>query len=271
MSTVGAVGRIGPLHLDVEYDARANGIRGPFDISALLPGTEPTYPVLWSHDAKREHTMAFEADSEGTPHPGVTTEERETVARKVDKIWATRSHCHFNVNFQFNSQSTGMQFARRASIGGRAWISVQLDSIEREKALVLWGNTSLGLLMHWWHANKQQAGRGNIGKAALRSMPTLDVTALTPDQIRAAARVFDDLCGNKLLPMHQMHKDPTRRELDERFAREVLGITGSVLAPDGPLEILRKKLSLEPSVRGGQEHVARTENNWLRKKGRLPT
>lgn len=58
------------------------------------------------------------------------------------------------------SQSTGMQFTPRPTIGGRAWLSIKLPSVELEKALVLWANTSLGLLLRWWHSNKQQSGRG---------------------------------------------------------------------------------------------------------------
>jgi hypothetical protein len=36
----------------------------------------------------------------------------------------------------------------------------------------------MGLFLHWWHANKQQGGRGNIGKSALQNLPILDGTAL---------------------------------------------------------------------------------------------
>ena len=58
-----------------------------------------------------------------------------------------------------------MQFTPRKSIGGRAWLSISLETAEREKALVLWANTSLGFAAYWWHANKQQSGRGSIGRS----------------------------------------------------------------------------------------------------------
>jgi hypothetical protein len=75
-----------------------------------------------------------------------------------------------------------MQFTPRRTIGGRAWTSISLTSEDQEKALVLWGNTSLGLLVHWWIANRQQSGRGNITPNVLEILPVLDVTALTADQ-----------------------------------------------------------------------------------------
>jgi hypothetical protein len=81
-----------------------------------------------------------------------------------------------------------MQFTARKTIGGRAWLSIKLATVEQEKALVLWGNTSLGLLMRWWHSNKQQSGRGSIGKQALHTLPILILQHPTVDE---AVKVFD--------------------------------------------------------------------------------
>jgi hypothetical protein len=250
INTVAAIGEIGPYHADINFDTSTGGIRGPFNISPVKPNSAPTYPVIWSHDAERERTMLFDADSEGIPRRGSTPEEQETVDLKVAKIWATASHCHFNRDFRFNSQSTGMQFAPRRTIGGRAWLSIRLSSVELEKALVLWANTSLGLLLHWWHANKQQSGRGSIGKTALQTLPILDVTALKPNQLVEAVKLFDAMSNQQLLPLHEIDRDPIRKELDEKFVRNVLELSEPILMPGGPLEVLRMKLSREPSVRG---------------------
>lgn len=194
--------------------------------------------------------MSFEADYKGFPRQGATSKEQATVDYKVAKVWATASHCHFNQNFRFNSQSTGMQFTPRKTIGGRAWLSILLKSTDLEKALVLWVNTSLGLLLHWWHTNKQQAGRGNIGKSALQTLPILDVTALKPKQLAEAVKLFDTMSEQQLLPMHEIDMDLVRKDLDEKFARKVLGLAAPILIPGGPLEVLRMKLSREPSIRG---------------------
>ena len=117
---------------------------------------------------------------------------------------------------------------------------------------MLWSNTSLGLLVHWWIANKQQSGRGNITPNVLAHLPVLDVMGLTPDQLKKAAKVFDRMCHKQLLPIHEIDKDPTRKELDERFAREVLGLSELITQPGGPFELLRMKLAQEPSIRGNK-------------------
>src|SRR5207248_65310 len=120
---------------------------------------------------------------------------------------------------------------------------------ELEKVLVLWANTTLGLLLRWWHSNKQQSGRGNIGKSTLQTMPIFDVSALHAQQLETAVRVFDEMCYKHLLPIHEIDKDPIRKQLDERFGREVLGLPEFVLVPGGALDVLRMKLAREPSIR----------------------
>ena len=252
LTTVAKIGEIGPYHADINGNTSTGGIRGPFDISPIEPNSVPTYPVLWSHDAERERTMSFEGDSEGFPRQGSTSEEQDIVDRKVENIWNTASHCHFNRDFQFNSQSTGMQFTPRKTIGGRAWLSISLSSVDQEKALVLWANTSLGLLLHWWHANKQQAGRGSIVKSMLQTLPILDVTALEPKLLAEAVKLFDAMSDQPLLPLHEVDRDPIRKELDEAFARNVLKLPEPILTSGGPLELLRMKLSQEPSIRGSK-------------------
>jgi hypothetical protein len=196
--------------------------------------------------------MSFGADSDCLPLKGKTAKEQDLVDRKVVEVWDTASHCHSNRDFRFNSQATAMQFTPDKTIGGRAWLSVQLATPEQEKALVAWGNTSFGLLLYWWHANKSQDGRGSIGKETLQSLPVLDVTSLTPAQLTAAVAVFDAMRGKELKPFNEIDRDPVRCELDERFARDVLGHPQPVFAAGGPLERLRMKLAQEPSIRGGK-------------------
>jgi hypothetical protein len=143
-----------------------------------------------------------------------------------------------------------MQFTQRPTIGGRAWLSLRLASVDQEKALVAWANTSLGALLYWWHANKQQAGRGSIGKVPLDTLSVCDVTALSAKQLRTAVAIFDAMCKRDLLPLHQVDRDAVRHELDAQFLRDVLKFPADALQPSGPVDLLRRKLAREPSIRG---------------------
>ena len=252
MATVADIGKTGPYHLDVSKRYSNGKIRGPFEIKSLQGNLIPTYPVLWAHEADRERTMQFEADREGIPFRAGSPGEQSIVESKVAQVFRTASHCHSNLDFQFDAQSTSMQFTGRKTIGGRAWISIQLPTPPQEKALVLWANTILGMLMFWWHSSKQQRRRGILTKTTLNTLPILDVTALSADQLQRAAQIFDETCQLPLKPLHELDIDENRKLLDRRFYSEVLGLPDAILADGGPLDILRQKLSREPSIRGGK-------------------
>ena len=168
---------------------------------------------------------------------------------RAAQIWNTRSHTHHNRDFRFNSQPLAVAFTERRTIGGRAWPNVRFAERVHERAYSLWGNTTLGLLCYWWHSSRQQAGRGSMPITAIRTMPTLDVTRLTPRQLETAAAIFDDMRERTFLPANEAYRDTTRQELDHRVLTEVLGLPESVLEP---LELLRHKWCSEPSVHGGK-------------------
>ena len=236
-TAISTIGEIGPYHADINGSTPTGGIRGPFIVSPKQASSTPTFPSLWAHEANFERTILFGPDSECIPKRGSTLQEQEMIDRKISDIWNTASYCHFNRDFRFNSQSTGMQLTPVKTIGGRAWLSIQLLSIEQEKALVLWANTTFGLLLYWWISNKQQSGRGSIGKLTLQNFPVLDVTALTPSQLNQAVILFNAMSDKKLKPVHEIDTDIVRKELDDKFSRIVLGLPEKILKPGGPLEL----------------------------------
>ena len=74
----------------------------------------------------------------------------------------TASRVHYNLDLQFNSQSTIVAFTESPSLGGRAWPTVLFSDEDDEYIFALWCNSTLGLVSHWWMSNKTQAGRGNV-------------------------------------------------------------------------------------------------------------
>ncbi len=88
--------------------------------------------------------------------------------------------------------------------------------------------------------------------SAVRSLSVLDVTKLSKKALTKAVAVFEDMKHRELRPINDMEHDPVRREIDERIATEVLGLSSELAAPDGPLALLRQKLALEPSITGGK-------------------
>ena len=110
----------------------------------------------------------------------------------------------------------------------------------------------MGILLYWWQANRQQSGRGVTTVTALPALPTLDLRALSDAQLAAAGHIFEDMKHCPMLPVNQIDEDPVRAELDRRLLTEVLGLPAALCAPDGPMDLLRRKLAAEPSIHGGK-------------------
>ena len=236
MATLQQVCQVGINHNNIV----GNGSQTAFD-RIKSTSIASTYPMLWNHDAQREKSMVVEPDSEGRVKIG-----REG---RAGEIWDTRSHAHHNADFRFNSQPLAVAFTERQTIGGRAWKNVKFADRAHEIAYTLWCNTTLGLLCYWWHSSRQQAGRGSMPVTAIRTMPTLDVTKLTPAQLKTAEAIFEDMRNVQFLPANEAYHDNSRQELDYRVLIDVLGLPTRVLAP---LDVLRLKWCLEPSVHGGK-------------------
>ena len=233
---VGCVAQLGVSDKDIT----GTGERTGFDRSTSSSSAS-TYPILWSHNAELEKHLVVAPDSEGRVKPG-----REA---RAAQIWETRSHAHHNRDFRFNSQPLAVAFTEDRTIGGRAWPNVMFESRAHEIAYSLWGNSTLGLVSYWWHSSRQQAGRGSMPISAIRTMPTLDVTQLSDDQLRAAEGIFEDFREREFLPANEAYRDDNRKDLDRQVLVELLGLPESVLEP---LDLLRLKWCSEPSVHGGK-------------------
>ena len=223
----------------VDRDITGPRPRGPFD--KIAPTPTATYPSLWNHDAKNETRMVCEPDSQLRVRPGM--EGKAAVA------WATASRCHVNRDFRFNSQPLAVAFTEREGIGGRAWPSVGFIDDRFDYAFTLWSNSTLGLLLYWWHSNRQHSGRGTTTIRNVESLPVLDLQALGEEQLRTAEAIFNELRDMELKPAFIADVDPNRALLDRRVLCELLGFDDDVY--EG-VRRLSAKWCAEPSVHGGK-------------------
>ena len=183
-----AIAARGPYHMKIYYDNAEGEPIGPFELIEPAESAAPEYPMLWSHDAKRERMLVVSPDAEGKIKDWPSDQER--ILADAAEIWATASRAHYNRDLRFNSQSLVVVMTDQKCIGGRAWPSVIFDDPADEYTFVLWCNSTLGLLMHWWVSNKSQAGRGSTTITTIPHIPTLDVRKLTARQKKFAEEAF---------------------------------------------------------------------------------
>ncbi len=245
VATIGEFAQPGPIHRDINGINPDKTMRGPYDIIPILPNKVPTVPCLWNHDHTKEKCLEIKPDTEAIL--------RSTdLVSKAQKIRATVSRVHWNLDFGFGSQSTNVVMTAVKSLGGRAWPSITLQNEIYEKAFTVWHNTTLGLLLRWWNSNRQQAGRGIMTVTTIPAMPSLDVRQLSNAQLKTADKIYDEMKDKPMLSFYRLHKDRVRHELDRRVLVDMLGLPESICAENGPLQLLREKLAAEPSINGGK-------------------
>ena len=230
----------------VDRDITGPRPRGPFE--KIAPTPTATYPSLWNHDAKNETRMACQPDSQLRVRLGM--EEKAAVA------WATASRAHVNRDFRFNSQPLTAAFTERESMGGRGWPNVRFPDSRFDYAFTLWSNSTLGLLLYWWHSNRQHSGRGTTTIRNVESLPVLDLRALKEEQLRTSETIFNELRDIELKPAYLADSDPNRALLDRRVVRDLLGFDEKTYAA---VRRLAAKWCAEPSVHGGKARPKSTQ------------
>ena len=245
LTRLGALGNRGLLHRDINgAEITRSGLpRGPFDIVPEKPGEIPTWPVLWAHHAKRETRMIVAPDRAGNVRP--QCEEKAT------DVWErTASRLHFSLDFRLNSQPLAACLTREMTIGGRAWPNF-LTTVQRwQKPILLWANTTIGLISFWWIGNRQQEGRAILTISTLPDLTMLDARSLSEEQLELCAELFDDFKNRELLPANEAWRDETRQALDHAVLVNLLELPEDVLEP---LALLRRQWCAEPSVHGGKD------------------
>ena len=203
------------------------------------------YPALWGHHALRETRLICQPDIQLCVRAG-----RDALAAA---IWDTASHLHVNLDFQYNSQPLAMAWTERVSIGGTAWPNVRTAATALGRALLLWGNSTLGLLLQWWQATRQHHGRGRTPLRDMAQLPVLDVRTLTGAQVAAAAEIFESLREVDFQPAYLADVDPARAELDRCVLCDLLGLDAAWYTAVRQLAAL---WCAEPTVHGGKERPA---------------
>ena len=219
--------------------------QGPFEVRPIRAGEVPTYPILWAHSTNRERTFVVRPDRCGEPREG-------DGARASERWTRAASRLHSNRDFRLNSQSLGMCLTPDPCLGGRAWPNVIPHEQRYELPLLLWSNSTLGLISFWWHGTRQQEGRACVTVTKLPELPVLDPRTLTDEQLDRCREIFDEVEERSFLPANEAYRDETRMALD----RALFFGSASVLQLDPNLEVeldlLREQWCAEPSVHGGK-------------------
>ena len=218
--------KIGPIHRDLAGPEknRRGMLRGPFEFKTGGALDAAAYPILWAHNQEREQSMLVEPDGVGV----IANSPKKFAAQYVDnanRLWNEfASPVHYSCDLNFNSQRILAAATAEASLGGRAWPSVVLENPRIASAFVLWCNSTLAIMSHWWMGTRTQPGRATSSVTGILNFPAFDLSRLDRKRMRAADDIFADMKTRPLLPFSRIAQDSARAELDMRLFKDVLAL-----------------------------------------------
>ena len=233
-----------------------------FSTHALDDRSPPSpYPVLWGHNNRIQTRLLISPDRYAEILPGKRDEALE--------VWQkTASKLHSNLNFRVNSQKFAMCLTPEKSLGGRGWPNIIPHHDKYELPLLLWSNSTLGIITFWYNGTRGQQGRTNVTIGELLKLPVLDCGKLRKEQFESCAQLYDDLKDLDFLPANEAYRDPARILLDEHLYCEILGMRdvtsrrGKSRFLEG-LNKLRMEWCKEPTVHAGQTTRPGGDNSIL--------
>lgn len=205
------------------------------------------YPALWGHDASSIQTMKVSPNMHLTPLseplPGRNL-------RRVEDLWPRAGKIMVAQRIRLNTKRLTAVRMRRKALADVWWPLSLLSSLRNqndiEKALVLWFNSTLGLIFLIGMREETEGAWVQYKKPILLSMPVLDVRELGSTKLQALSEVYDALSNRTLKVIPELHTDETRREIDTAFC-QILEI------PD--ISTLREIVAREPILCQSLEHL----------------
>lgn len=206
------------------------------------------YAAFWGHEAAKVTSIAQKANAKLVARteaaPGRNMKDAKAVWAKAGPILLVerlRSNTHRVLAIGFKDP-----------VLGNTWWSLKDKGLsnEQRKALLLWFNSSLALLLFYGRRVVTEGAWMQMKKPGWSSMPVLDVRALSADQLKGLATSYDKLSSKALLSIAQLDADPVRQEIDTVLAAQ-LKLPG--------LHAVRELLAREPGlsaedINTGQAH-----------------
>jgi hypothetical protein len=216
------------------YDIR--DITDAFEIEKTGTSWSP-HPAFWNHDARLVTGIAQSPNASlhkrSEAIPGRSLKDAAAVWGKSGSILLVsrlRTNTHRVIATGFETR-----------VLGNTWWSFDDSKLseQQRKALLLWLNSTLGILGYYGRRAITESAWVQMKKPAWESMPVLDVRSLPKSGLRALDEAYEWLARETLAPIAQLDSDLARHAIDKTFEK-ILGLPSLVS--------LRQLLSREPGL-----------------------
>ena len=285
MTTIGEMFELGPTHHRIGHVASNESI-GAFELWPITDDQVRPDTSLWASDAEAQTALTVEPTHYGLAvgprlsaardkalvqlqrklsraNGGQSSDaaaaeaqaeaeaaERARSQSALDEMRRCRSTLFYQRGIFWPSQVALAAVTDKPVMGGRAWCALMHDDPVARFGFAIWANSTLGMVVHWSRAQRQQHGRSSTQLEGIRQMPCPDFNeASTYAAARDLLSTSRHLLSDRLMPARDAYRDPAREALDAAAAR-LLGIPNAESLRD-----LARNWCREPSVHDGTPPV----------------
>ena len=239
MKTIGEVMNVGPTHHLIGH-REGNAEIGAYEMSRRTATSPPQDEMsLWSVDGRRQRRMLLTATHNAVQ---TGTDEQKT---NVD---AKKAHLFYQRGFRFTASAVLAAATISKIHGGSSWTALIGKSRTIERAMALWFNSTLGMILHWHAGGRQQVGRVRIQVSGIKQIPVPDLGTLGAETLKAAAAAHLRLRETALADAMHADSDRARDQIDAA----ICGAMGWGAPGLAAVRALRRAWVQEPSVRGNK-------------------
>lgn len=206
-------------------------------------------PALWHHasDTMRQMAQVANATLETKKAKLHLDATGKMASLHADELWQQKSRLQVGTDLRLNTCSIAAAITNIDLLGVRMWVSARAANNQNgaEEITCLWLNSTLGLLLRIAKSNRPDPGRSSLKNTLLRTMPVLDYTKLTEEQLKDGITAYSKLKARKFQPIYKSDTDKTRQDIDKVIA-SILEI------PYEEIRGIADILVSEPAVHGGK-------------------
>ena len=219
---------------EIGYDCR--DVMDAFDVDKTAETYSP-YAGFWNHDAKKVKTIKQIPNSTLLPRENPLPRRKLKSAKQV---WDKSGNTLLVSRIRTNTHRLIATSFEKNVIGNTWWAfnTTGLSEPQR-KCLILWLNSTFGVLSLFGQRVVTAGAWMSIKKPAWSSMQVLDVRQIDQQKLKRLENVFEAVANQHLQPVSKLDIDPVRIRIDEAICAE-LDI------PD--ISAIRQLLAREPSL-----------------------
>jgi hypothetical protein len=199
------------------------------------------YSALWGHDAVSIYTMSQRPNQYLSPR-ALRKKGQSAKVPLIKNLWPHSGRILICERLRLNTQKLTAALLSVPVLSNVWWpfsLKKELANEYMEKALTLWFNSTLGILLLLCHREETEGPWVGFKKTVLQELPVLDPRSLSKKQLQGLSQIYDRLCEEPLQGFACADTDSVREEMDKSIAK-TLGL------PD--FSVLRTLLAREPII-----------------------